>query len=361
MLIGTGAVAYRKPGDLRPTKALYEEAIETAVEAEAMGFDFVWTSEHHFEDDQWNPSPLFLQTAIAMRTSTLGLGTNVIQAPFYHPIRLAEDVATLDILSGGRMTLTAGTGSAEHEFATYNIDQKERHGRTVETLKIVQGMYDHEVYDHDGKYFSFPNIRLTTRPMQRRLPIFMAAHGPKNMRRAGREGFGINVQPAFAWHLNEYYEGLAEGGHDIGSVNVCMFGNMGIVVASEREADEIREEAQAAAGAAMAAYNARRSVASGSFDAEGPLAERSESMGERMTGPIGTPDQVLKELERDYKSSKVTHAFANGIWGKYGSKELWIKEVAPILRTWGRDPVGTEVPEEKVRPNLSTAGMATTN
>lgn len=351
MEVGSGARVYRLPGDMRPTVELYDELVETAMQFEAEGFDFCLISEHHFESDQWNPSPLTALAFIAAKTSTLRLGTNIIQAPYYHPIRLAEDVATLDILSHGRMTLAAGTGSATHEFETFNIPPQERHGRTFETMRIVQGMFENEVYDHHGRYFDFPNICLTTRPLQRRLPLFVAANGPKNMRRAGKNGLGLTVSGSAQWHLDEYWEGLKEGGHRVEDVNLCVFRGMGVVVETEREAQEAREKLYPAAGAQFLSYMERREVQRDTISIPEEMRARGEDPGQAVVGPIGTPDYVLSALEAKYKDSAVTHAHANGTSGPFGSRSLWANEVAPVLRTWGRDPVGTEILPEEVKPN----------
>src|SRR5579884_449014 len=89
----------RSDGDTRPLVELYDAALDRILWLEDQGLDFIMVGEHHFMASQWNPSPLMLLAALARRTSRLRLGTNVLLTPFYNPIRLAEDVATLDLLS----------------------------------------------------------------------------------------------------------------------------------------------------------------------------------------------------------------------------------------------------------------------
>ena len=131
------ATVIRRFGDERPLVQLYSDLVDLAVEAEQLGFDGIWLSEHHFQDNQWSPSLLPILGAIAARTSTLRIGTNLIVAPYHHPIRLAEDVATVDLLSGGRLDVIVGTGSIRSEFDTFGIAPGERWGRTFETLEVM--------------------------------------------------------------------------------------------------------------------------------------------------------------------------------------------------------------------------------
>src|SRR4051812_45094475 len=87
----------RAAGDTRPLKELYSAAIDNIVKLEQDGFDYFQAGEHHFTENQWNPCPLEILSAAAMRTSTLRLGTNVLLTPLYHPIRLAEEASTIDL------------------------------------------------------------------------------------------------------------------------------------------------------------------------------------------------------------------------------------------------------------------------
>jgi alkanesulfonate monooxygenase SsuD/methylene tetrahydromethanopterin reductase-like flavin-dependent oxidoreductase (luciferase family) len=108
----------RAAGDTRPLKDLYSDAIDRVCQLEQDGFDYFQAGEHHFTENQWNPCPLEILAAIAMRTSILRLGTNVLLTPLYHPMRLAEEAATIDLLSNGRLNLVCGSGSSEFEVET---------------------------------------------------------------------------------------------------------------------------------------------------------------------------------------------------------------------------------------------------
>src|SRR5215469_5103738 len=100
---------------------LYRDHLEEAVLAEELGFDCVWASEHHFSPDAWNPAPFPFLAAVAARTEQVRVGTYVLLLPLHNPLRVAEDVAVLDNLSGGRVDLPVGVGSAPEEFAAFGI------------------------------------------------------------------------------------------------------------------------------------------------------------------------------------------------------------------------------------------------
>src|SRR5258708_34760377 len=125
------------PGSAQTLAELYRDHLEEAVLAEELGFDCVWASEHHFSPDAWNPSPFTFLGAVAARTERVRLGTYVLLLPLHNPLRVAEDVAGLDNISGGRVDLGVGIGSAPNEFKTFGIPVAGRLGRTFEAFRII--------------------------------------------------------------------------------------------------------------------------------------------------------------------------------------------------------------------------------
>jgi hypothetical protein len=120
-----------------PWPRLYQECLELVDAAEALGFDEVWLSEHHFVDDGYCPSLLPVAAAIAARTKRVRIGTKVMLLPFHDPVRLAEDAAVVDVLSNGRLDLGLAAGYRPAEFAGFCIHPSERGKRMDESLQCV--------------------------------------------------------------------------------------------------------------------------------------------------------------------------------------------------------------------------------
>ncbi len=129
------------PAWKRPYDQLYGEIFDQIVWGEQNGFDDVWLSEHHFMDDGYSPSLMPIAAAIAARTKKIRIGTSVVLLPFHNPVRLAEDGATVDVISGGRFELGVGVGYKVEEFTGFAVSSKERGGRTNEGLEIIRRLW----------------------------------------------------------------------------------------------------------------------------------------------------------------------------------------------------------------------------
>lgn len=221
MRVGLGLVTCQKhPQDARGWPAIYREAVDLCVLAERVGFDSVWTSEHHFLDDGYMPSLLVLSAAIAQATERVQIGTGVLLAPLHHPLRLAEDAATVDVLSGGRLILGLGAAWRVEELELFGVGATERPGRMRETVAILRGAWSGEVFTHRGRYFSFERVAITPKP-ERPVPIWIGGFAPGAVRRAGRiaDGFfgsstGTAGIEAFQRARDIALEGVRDAGRD---------------------------------------------------------------------------------------------------------------------------------------------------
>ena len=161
-----------------------EDALEEVVRAEELGFASVWMEEHHSVVNHYWPSPLPVLAGFATRTSKMILGTDILVAPFYHPVRLAEDGALLDIMSNGRFVLGAAIGYKPDEFALYGTELEKRGARFEEQLAIIKGLWADGVVSFKGRYYEVEG-RLEPRPVTKPYPpIWIGGWGDITLRRA---------------------------------------------------------------------------------------------------------------------------------------------------------------------------------
>ncbi len=182
--------SFRNPtGWRRSFVDVYRDEIALAEYAEAVGYDTIWLTEHHFADDGYSPSLVTLAGAIAARTERVRIGFNLLLLPLYDAVRLAEDLAALDVISGGRIDVGIGQGYAPHEFAGFGIDLGDRLGRFREGLEVMQGLWTNDTFSYEGKHYRVKDARLCPRPVQEpSLPMWIGATSPPAVRRAGRLG-----------------------------------------------------------------------------------------------------------------------------------------------------------------------------
>jgi alkanesulfonate monooxygenase SsuD/methylene tetrahydromethanopterin reductase-like flavin-dependent oxidoreductase (luciferase family) len=161
----------------RPHATFYGEALDRFVEAERLGIDSVWLTEHHFFDDGYLPQPLTMLAAIGARTTRLRLGSAILVAPLRNPLDIAEQAAIVDLVSAGRVELGLGAGYRVPEFEAFGVDIGQRYGLLEDTAAEVK-----RLWEGDG---------FTPAPVQKRAPLWIGAHGPRGGRLAGRLGAGL--------------------------------------------------------------------------------------------------------------------------------------------------------------------------
>lgn len=173
----------------------YRDTIEQAVHAEQLGFESVWPVEQHFNPDlSILPSPMLLLAAIAERTRTLRLGIAIILLPLSHPVRVAEEVATLDVISGGRVEFGIGRGAIPKHFAGFGVPQAESRDRFFEGLDLILRAWSGERLSYSGRFFQCEDLAVVPKPVQRpHPPVRVAANSVDTFELMGRMGHDIFV------------------------------------------------------------------------------------------------------------------------------------------------------------------------
>ena len=167
----------------------YQEFLEEVLLGEELGFDSVWLEEHHGVVNHYWPSPLIGLAGIATRTERLVFGTDIIVLPFYHPVRVAEDGAMLDIMSGGRFILGAAIGYKPDEFALYQVPLEKRGARFEEALQLIKLLWTQGEVDFEGTYYQVQGLKIEPRPVsQPHPPLWLGGWGKLSLRRAAALG-----------------------------------------------------------------------------------------------------------------------------------------------------------------------------
>ncbi|MBM3647434.1 MAG: LLM class flavin-dependent oxidoreductase [Alphaproteobacteria bacterium] len=184
------------PGRRGSLPEVYDRALERIAIMDRGGFDAVWLAEHHFTTYSVCPSVHMLGTLAAARTTRLRIGTAVSLAALYHPLRLAEEVALLDMLSGGRVNWGAGRGFAASEFDAFGVPMEESAERFREAVEIVLQAWTQERLTYRGRHFSFDGVEVLPKPLQApHPPTWMAATSESAIDWAASRGFSILMDP----------------------------------------------------------------------------------------------------------------------------------------------------------------------
>ena len=218
----------------------YARIVDDALQLEAMGFDAFSASEHHFTYDGFCPSPLVALAPLALGTQRIKLVTGALLLPLHDPLRVAEDAATLDAMSGGRLILGLGMGYRPIEFDGLGSDKRTRGARLVEMMQLLAVALGQERFSFDGQFYRYADAAITPRPVQRPHPPLWLCGGTtaKAARRAGRAGLPYWLANSTATHAAEciaaYRAAGAEAGVAPNALRVAVFKDF--CLAARREA-----------------------------------------------------------------------------------------------------------------------------
>jgi alkanesulfonate monooxygenase SsuD/methylene tetrahydromethanopterin reductase-like flavin-dependent oxidoreductase (luciferase family) len=206
----------------RSERESFEEAFAQVDAAERWGLDVMWLAELHFDPQRSVLSaPLSIASAIAARTSRIGIGIAVQVLPLCHPLRLAEEAATVDHISQGRLIFGVGRSGLPRTYEDYGVSYAESRDRFAEVLDIIEQAWSQPTFSYEGKYYTFKNIAVAPRPLQQPFPpIRIAAASPDTFPAAGERGLPVFLNARhgsfseFVPAIRDYREAYAAAGHE---------------------------------------------------------------------------------------------------------------------------------------------------
>jgi alkanesulfonate monooxygenase SsuD/methylene tetrahydromethanopterin reductase-like flavin-dependent oxidoreductase (luciferase family) len=158
---------------------LYQDLLDDCALGSRLGYDAAWLLEHHFSDYYPTPSPLLLMAHIAARFPELSLGTSVLVLPWYHPLRLAEEISMLNSLTRGTLHLGIGRGTARMEYDAYGVDMNEGRARFAEIFEVVEQGLSGREFTHRGTFWNIDRpIRLRPEPIKKPVKFYGAIGSP---------------------------------------------------------------------------------------------------------------------------------------------------------------------------------------
>src|SRR5262245_23643814 len=277
----------------------YGRFIDYVLYAEELGFESLFVVEHHFTGVSQVSASLNLLSFLAGRTTRMRLGTAVVVLPWHNPVLLAEQAATLDLLSNGRFDFGVGKGYRDSEFESFCIRKDEATERFEECMAILRKAWDCQGrFTHQGRFWNFRNIVVEPRPVQRPHPPFwMGAGSPEGIRRAGREGFNLLLDQIAPIELTvervaTYRDALEQQGQSFNGMRVGVTRALQIVRTDEerKNAFALRRKTIAAIGALARGPGAERYQNAKSF-ADADLASENAAL-------IGTPEEIIAQLRQ---------------------------------------------------------------
>ena len=296
---------------------IFHNTLEEIQLADELGFDSVWLAEHHFSRYGILGSPLTFGMAIADRTENITIGTAVLVLPFYDPVRLAEDIATLDVLSGGRVIIGVGRGYQPKEFAGFRTPLEESRGRYQEIYEILKLALREENWSYEGEFYRYENMTTYPRPFTEGGPqLLQGTVSPDSFAERGRLGEGIITSPNFTplrlmkRNFELYKEGMVEGGHDISQYDIPF---MQQVWAGHDEAGLTQ-----AANATFEYYRSLDKVLPGAEEALAEERDYYEKVAKNLKlltleqtlthgGNYGSPQHVIETIQLLEEELGVTH------------------------------------------------------
>jgi alkanesulfonate monooxygenase SsuD/methylene tetrahydromethanopterin reductase-like flavin-dependent oxidoreductase (luciferase family) len=277
----------------------YRDFIDTVIEAEALGLHGVFLVEHHFSGTGQVSASLNLLSYLAARTTTIRLGTAVVVLPWHNPVLLAEQAATVDLLSGGRLDFGVGKGYRYSEFHGFCIPQAEAEARFEEAMGLIRKSWVSEQrFSHHGRLWHFDDVVVEPAPVQTpHPPLWLAAGRAESIRAAAKGGYNLLLDQMATFdvigeRLDVYRAALAEEGRDFDAMRVAVARAL-LVVTNGAE----REAAIAMRARMLDRINADAASPDGKY-VSSMMSHADTRLATEDGALIGTPDEIIARLLR---------------------------------------------------------------
>lgn len=340
----------------KPDLETYQDELSLMEMAESMGFDSVWALDHHFTGYVMSPDPTQLLSYVAGRTKRVRLGTAVIVLPWHDPVAIAEKIALLDVVSGGRTIFGFGRGAATVEYNGFRIPMDEARERFIECAMIVRKGLTEKSLSFDGKHYKIPEIQIRPRPVSHPENRFYAsAVSPESVEIMAKLGFGVLIIAQRSWEdtaadYRRYQETALANNFEprppIGLLNI-------LVAEDAHRAEELAQTHMAAMwdsienhyrfsdghlrGVKGYEFYAKMAKTYSKLHADMEAKEKAVAFY-RSLHASGTPDQVLEKLRYIHQTVPLEHVIGTFAFGglPYPDLErsfrLFAEKVLPVLQ-----------------------------
>ena len=339
--VGIGLFTAQLPASSkRSFEQEYRETLELVRLAERVGFDSAWVSEHHGSSDGYLPSLLPMLAAFAAVTERMELGTGVVLTPLHDPLRLAEDAAVVDQLSGGRLILGIGNGWREEEFRMFGASRAERGARTEETIEVLRRAWTGRRFSFEGRTLRYDRVKVTPQPARPGgPPILLGGYDRKAVIRAGRLADGYITDETgpdeVRSNLALVDEGATSVGRDPNELSVVLLQNA--FAWSDGDPWPLIRDGLVQQLGTYAAWG--QAADTPEIDRLEPTVPSEEDL--RLSTPAGTPDEVARALlstmraagDRDVHLVVRLHYPGMDLDTAARAVELFAAEVVPVLRS----------------------------
>jgi luciferase family oxidoreductase group 1 len=341
-MINFGTFLLMQSPSAQSSQEMYARAIEHAQTAEALGFHNIWLAEHHFSTYGYVGRPVQLATYLAARTTRIRVGTAVIVVPLHHPLMVAEEIATLDVLAGGRVDIGLGRGYQYYEFERFGLELDSARTRWDESIDVIVRALSGEPFTYSGRLYDIPETSIFPTPVQRPHPPFwITAQSPESVEATVRRGFNL-LTGGFGVPVERMAEFRKRFDQLLAEVNPSCAPEVGVqravyVTDDVADARDAAEHARWNMRVTLSLRNHYEQVNAGHAVAVPmPHEPDTDELLERFV-VVGKPDTVIRQIQRIKDEVRISHFNCSFWFGDLDQKrvlksmDLFAREVMPAF------------------------------